>query len=96
MQSYLNVANLLAAAVSRNAGAIHPGYGFLSENANFVHMCNAHNIEFIGPLPESINVMGDKATARQTMMAAKVPCVPGSAGLVTTESEALKVRDLGI
>jgi acetyl/propionyl-CoA carboxylase alpha subunit len=94
VQSYLNVTNLLAAAVSRNAGAIHPGYGFLSENANFVHMCTAHNIEFIGPLPEQINIMGDKATARKTMMDANVPCVPGSAGLISTEAEALQVRCL--
>jgi acetyl-CoA carboxylase, biotin carboxylase subunit len=92
VQSYLNVPNLLAAALSRGAGAIHPGYGFLSENASFVQMCSDHGILFIGPDPESITVMGDKATARKTMMEAGVPCVPGSPGLVKTEDDAQKVR----
>jgi acetyl-CoA carboxylase, biotin carboxylase subunit len=93
-QSYLNIPNLLSAALSRGAGAIHPGYGFLSENSSFVQMCQDHGIEFIGPRPESITVMGDKATARKTMMEANVPCVPGSPGLVLTEEDALKVHGL--
>jgi Biotin carboxylase, N-terminal domain len=92
VQSYLNVPNLLAAAISRGAGAIHPGYGFLSENATFVQMCADHGILFIGPSPDSITTMGDKATARKTMMEAGVPCVPGSPGLVETEPEAQRVR----
>lgn len=92
VQSYLNVPNLLSAALSRGADAIHPGYGFLSENASFVQMCGDHGIEFIGPRPESITVMGDKATARQTMADAGVPTVPGSPGLVLTEEEAQKAR----
>ena len=92
LQSYLNVPNLLAAALSRGAGAIHPGYGFLSENATFVQQCSDHGILFIGPNPENITVMGDKATARQTMRDAGVPTVPGSDGLVKTEEEAKKVR----
>lgn len=91
MQSYLNVPNLLSAALSRGAEAIHPGYGFLSENASFVQMCRDHGIAFIGPNPENITVMGDKATARKTMDAAGVPTVPGSPGLVLTEDAAQKV-----
>jgi acetyl-CoA carboxylase, biotin carboxylase subunit len=92
VQSYLNIPNLLSAALSRGVDAIHPGYGFLSENASFVQMCQDHGIAFIGPRPESITVMGDKATARKTMHEAGVPTVPGSPGLVLTEEDARKVR----
>ena len=73
------------------AGAVHPGYGFLSENASFVQMCGDHGIAFIGPRPENITNMGDKATARKTMDEAGVPTVPGSPGLVLTEDAAQKV-----
>lgn len=66
-ESYLNVPNLLAAAVSRGAQAVHPGYGFLSENAGFVDICADHGLEFIGPKPAQIRMMGDKSTARDTM-----------------------------
>ncbi|KDD75596.1 L chain of carbamoyl-phosphate synthase [Helicosporidium sp. ATCC 50920] len=81
-ESYLNIPNLLAAATKTGADAIHPGYGFLSENASFVDICAAHGIEFIGPRSDQIRTMGDKATARATMAAAGVPCVPGSDGLL--------------
>ena len=94
MQSYLNIPNLLAAASTTGCEALHPGYGFLSENATFVQMCRDHGIEFIGPMPDSIRTMGDKATARDTMDAAGVPTVPGSDGLVLTEEEAMKVCPL--
>ena len=90
-ESYLNIPNLLAAAISRGAQAIHPGYGFLSENARFVEICNDHGLEFIGPRPNQIRQMGDKATAKDTMKAAKVPCVPGSEGLILSDQDALDV-----
>lgn len=92
LQSYLKTSNLLAAAICHEAGAVHPGYGFLSENAEFVSICREHGLAFIGPDPEHIRVMGDKATARKTMMDAGVPCVPGSPGLVNSEAEAQEVR----
>ena len=81
--SYLNMVRIIAAAEITNADAIHPGYGFLSENAKFSKLCQQHNIKFIGALPEQIEAMGDKATAKATMKAANVPCIPGSEGLVT-------------
>jgi len=81
--SYLNMSRIIAAAEITNADAIHPGYGFLSENAKFSKLCQQHNIKFIGALPEQIEAMGDKATAKATMIAAGVPVVPGSEGLVT-------------
>ncbi|HMC98226.1 MAG TPA: acetyl-CoA carboxylase biotin carboxylase subunit [Flavobacteriales bacterium] len=81
--SYLNMVRIIAAAEITNADAIHPGYGFLSENAKFSKLCQQHNIKFIGALPEQIEAMGDKATAKSTMIAAGVPCVPGTEGLVT-------------
>jgi len=90
-ESYLNIPNLLAAAVSRGAQAIHPGYGFLSENARFVEICTDHGIEFIGPKPQQIRLMGDKSTARDTMKNAGVPTVPGSDGLISGEKEAVEV-----
>ncbi len=87
--SYLNMAQILAAAEITNADAIHPGYGFLSENAKFAEVCRDYNIKFIGPTPESIRAMGDKITAKETMKKAGVPTVPGSDGLLGSESEAL-------
>ncbi|KAF8070883.1 biotin carboxylase 1 [Scenedesmus sp. PABB004] len=90
-ESYLNVPNLLAAAVSRGATAVHPGYGFLSENAAFVDICTDHGLEFIGPKPAQIRMMGDKSTARDTMKKAGVPTVPGSEGLISDDTEALRV-----
>jgi acetyl-CoA carboxylase, biotin carboxylase subunit len=87
-KSYLNIPNILAAALTRNVSAIHPGYGFLSENARFAEMCTDHKIAFIGPSPDSIRSMGDKSTAKKTMQRVGVPTVPGSAGLVMDEEEA--------
>eukprot|EP00210_Caulerpa_lentillifera_P004160 g3966.t1 len=92
-ESYLCVPSILTAGLSRGAQAIHPGYGFLSENANFVDMCNEHGLIFIGPTPKQIQTMGDKATARETMKTAGVPTVPGSDGLIKSESEAKKVAN---
>ncbi|CAL5225674.1 g8537 [Coccomyxa viridis] len=94
--SYLNIPNIIAAAVSRGADAIHPGYGFLSENATFVDICKDHGIEFIGPTSDHINIMGDKSTARDTMKAAGVPTVPGSDGLIQDEKDAVETsRKMG-
>ena len=87
--SYLNIPQILAAAEITNADAIHPGYGFLSENAKFAEVCRDYNIKFIGPTPESIRAMGDKITAKETMKKAGVPTVPGSDGLLGSDSEAL-------
>jgi len=81
-KSYLSISNIIAAAEITNADAIHPGYGFLSENEKFSRVCQEHNIKFIGALPEQIASMGDKASAKATMIAAGVPCVPGSVGLL--------------
>lgn len=80
--SYLKMSNIMAAAEITNADAIHPGYGFLSENAKFSKICEEHNIKFIGASAEMISKMGDKATAKATMKAAGVPCVPGSDGII--------------
>ncbi len=82
-ESYLNMVRIIAAAEITNADAIHPGYGFLSENAKFSKLCQQHGIKFIGATPEQIEAMGDKATAKATMIAAGVPVVPGTEGLVT-------------
>jgi len=96
-ESYLNVPNLLSAAMSRGAQAIHPGYGFLSERAEFVEICNDHGIEFIGPGPTQMRLMGDKSTAKDTMKAANVPCVPGSEGLIKDEADCVKVvNEIGL
>ena len=88
--SYLNMVRVIAAAEITNADAIHPGYGFLSENAKFSKLCQQHNIKFIGATPEQIEAMGDKATAKATMKTAGVPCIPGSEGLVTDLAVAKK------
>ncbi|MCB9171116.1 MAG: acetyl-CoA carboxylase biotin carboxylase subunit [Flavobacteriales bacterium] len=82
-ESYLNMPRIIAAAEITNADAIHPGYGFLSENAKFSKICQDQGIKFIGALPDQIEAMGDKATAKATMKVAGVPCVPGTDGLVT-------------
>lgn len=87
-KSYLNIPNIIAAALTRNATAIHPGYGFLAENARFAEICADHQISFIGPTPDSIRAMGDKSTAKETMQGAGVPTVPGSDGLLTSDREA--------
>lgn len=90
-ESYLSIPNIIAAAEITNADAIHPGYGFLSENANFSRRCAENNIKFIGATPEQIDGMGDKANAKATMIAAGVPCIPGSDGLLEDIVHAKKV-----
>ncbi len=87
-KSYLNVPNIIAAATSRGVDAIHPGYGFLAENDRFAEICKDHGIVFIGPSPHAIRSMGDKATAKATMMKVGVPTVPGSQGLLESCEEA--------
>ncbi len=87
-KSYLNVPNILAAATSRGVDAIHPGYGFLAENDRFAEICKDHGIVFVGPSPHAIRSMGDKATAKSTMLKVGVPTVPGSQGLLANWEEA--------
>lgn len=95
-KSYLNIPSIIAAALTRNATAIHPGYGFLAENARFAEICAAHEIVFIGPSPAAIRAMGDKSTAKETMIEAGVPIVPGSNGLLKSEKEAQAIaREIG-
>ena len=89
-ESYLNIPRIIAAAEITGADAIHPGYGFLAENAEFAEICAATNIAFIGPTPDQIRTMGDKAAARQAMIAVGVPVVPGSPGPVEDVDEAMK------
>lgn len=94
-ESYLNIPNIIAATEVTKSDAIHPGYGFLSENASFSEICKVHNIHFIGPSKDIINQMGDKATARETMKRADVPIVPGT-GLLATEEEAMEAaKEIG-
>lgn len=94
--SYLNIPNIIAAAEITNADAIHPGYGFLSENAQFSRICQENGIKFIGASPENIEAMGDKASAKQTMQDAGVPTVPGSDGLLESLDHALKTaKEIG-
>ena len=88
MDSYLNVLHIMAAAEITNADAIHPGYGFLAENAKFAQICTDHGVKFIGPTPDMINAMGDKITAKETMIKAGVPVVPGSGGLLESIEQA--------
>ncbi len=90
-ESYLNIPRLIAAAEVTNADSIHPGYGFLSENANFAEICASSGIIFIGPSPEAITAMGDKAFAKETMKRAGVPVVPGSEGVISDINEAKKI-----
>lgn len=91
--SYLQIPNIIAAAEITNADAIHPGYGFLSENAKFSKVCQEHNIKFIGATPEQIDGMGDKANAKATMIKAGVPCIPGSKGLLKNLEETYKIAE---
>jgi acetyl-CoA carboxylase, biotin carboxylase subunit len=94
--SYLKMSNIIAAAEITNADAIHPGYGFLSENAKFSKICQEHGIKFIGASPEMIDRMGDKASAKATMKAAGVPCVPGSEGLLESYEQAESIaKEMG-
>ena len=94
--SYLNIPHIMAAAEITNADSIHPGYGFLAENAKFAEICGEHNIKFIGPTPNQIRAMGDKITAKETMIAAGVPVVPGGEGLLTGVDQAKSIaRDVG-
>lgn len=95
-RSYLHVPAIISTAVVTGADAIHPGYGFLSENSNFAQICQDHRIKFIGPSTKAIDSMGDKSSARETMRKAKVPVVPGSSGLIVDESEAFRIAlDVG-
>ncbi|HBT47176.1 MAG TPA: acetyl-CoA carboxylase biotin carboxylase subunit [Peptococcaceae bacterium] len=95
-RSYLNIPNIIAAAQVTGADAVHPGYGFLAENAYFAEMCATSGLTFIGPSPRAIQLMGDKARARNTMLQAGVPVVPGSEGVVGKVEEALDIaREIG-
>ena len=94
--SYLNIPHIMAAVEITNADAIHPGYGFLAENARFAQICNEHGIKFIGPTAEMINSMGDKITAKETMIKAGVPVVPGGEGLLQSLDEAKRLaKEMG-
>lgn len=90
-ESYLNIPHLMAAMEITNADAVHPGYGFLAENAKFAEICGEHGVKFIGPTPEQIRCMGDKITAKETMVKAGVPVVPGSGGLLESVEEAKQI-----
>lgn len=92
-ESYLNIPRIIAAAEITNADAIHPGYGFLSENAEFSRICEEYGIKFIGASPDMINKMGDKATAKATMKIAGVPTIPGSEGLLNNMEEGVKLAN---
>src|SRR5215212_8155687 len=95
-QSYLSISSIIAAAEITGADAIHPGYGFLSENAHFAEIVGECQLTFIGPPPEAIRLMGDKARARETAQKAGVPIIPGSEGAITSVEEALDVaRGIG-
>jgi acetyl-CoA carboxylase, biotin carboxylase subunit len=89
-ESYLNIPRIMAAVEITNSDAVHPGYGFLSENADFAEICTQYGVKFIGPTPEQIRKMGDKITAKETMIKAGVPVVPGSGGLVKDVATGLK------
>src|SRR5262245_35632848 len=96
VESYLKVPRIIAAAEKTNVDALHPGYGFLAENAEFAEMCRECNIEFIGPPHEAMRKLGNKNEAKKLARLAKVPLVPGSDGLIATEDEALRVaRNIG-
>jgi acetyl-CoA carboxylase, biotin carboxylase subunit len=96
VDSYLNIAHIMAAVEITNSDAIHPGYGFLAENSRFAQICNEHDIKFIGPTADMINAMGDKITAKETMIKAGVPVVPGGEGLLQSLEEAVGLaKDMG-
>ena len=90
-ESYLNIPRIISAAEITNADAIHPGYGFLSENAEFSSVCHEYGIKFIGPTPDMIRSMGDKITAKETMIKAGVPCIPGSEGLLESVEQGIQL-----
>jgi acetyl-CoA carboxylase, biotin carboxylase subunit len=92
-ESYLNIPRIMAAVEITNSDAIHPGYGFLAENANFAEICRQSGVKFIGPTPEMINKMGDKVTAKETMIKAGVPVVPGSDGLLKDIKHGIKIAN---
>jgi len=92
-ESYLKISSIISAAEITNSDAIHPGFGFLSENAKFSKICSDHGIKFIGASPEHIEKMGDKATAKTTMKLAGVPCVPGSEGLIESIEDASTIAE---
>jgi acetyl-CoA carboxylase biotin carboxylase subunit len=95
-ESYLNIPRIMAAVEITNADAVHPGYGFLAENADFAEVCREYGIKFIGPTPEQIRSMGDKITAKETMIKANVPCIPGSEGLLRDLKTGQKLaKDIG-
>ncbi|MGA0258323.1 MAG: acetyl-CoA carboxylase biotin carboxylase subunit [Saprospiraceae bacterium] len=95
-ESYLSIPRIMAAVEITNADAVHPGYGFLAENANFAEVCTEYGVKFIGPSADMIRKMGDKITAKETMIAAKVPVVPGSDGQLKSVKEGLKIaKDIG-
>src|SRR5215471_7683261 len=95
-ESYLNIPSLLAACEITGADAVHPGYGFLSENARFAEILNEHGIQFIGPKPQHIRLMGDKIEAKRTAQRLGIPVVPGSQGGIASDAEAHSVaRELG-
>ena len=89
--SYLNMNAIIQAAINTGCDAIHPGYGFLSENAEFARLCEQHGLIFIGPSYHSIEMLGDKAAAKETMKAAGVPVIPGSDGAVSSVEEAMMI-----
>src|SRR5699024_8934957 len=91
--SYLNMKSILAAAVGTGAEAIHPGFGFLSENSEFARLCEECHVKFIGPRSETIELMGNKANARMRMMQSDVPVIPGSKGFIQDTAEALEIAD---
>jgi acetyl-CoA carboxylase biotin carboxylase subunit len=94
--SYLNIPHLMSAMEITNADAVHPGYGFLAENAKFAEICGEHGIKFIGPTPDQIRSMGDKITAKETMIKAGVPVVPGSGGLLESVAHAIETaKEIG-
>src|SRR5204862_7834944 len=92
-ESYLNIHQIVAACEITGADAIHPGYGFLSENARFADILAAHNITFIGPTADHIRLMGDKIQAKVTARSLGIPCVPGSDGAITTDEQAYQVAE---
>ena len=92
-ESYLNIPRIMAAVEITNSDAIHPGYGFLAENAGFAEICRQSGVKFIGPTPEMINKMGDKVTAKETMIKAGVPVVPGSDGLLKDVKQGIKIAN---